>query len=166
MQSVSRARSRSVGANPMQTDRLRRQIFAGCRTLGIDTDARQDLQLVATGKASLSEMDEGDMRKVLETLKAKGFKPTKGRRFKSAPRSDLKYCHALWGALGRAGVLDRPDRAGLNAFVRARFGESWGHVPADIDLLRDAAQINAVVKALQAMCHRNGVETRPTQRQR
>ncbi|MGR3466931.1 MAG: phage protein GemA/Gp16 family protein, partial [Shimia sp.] len=118
------------------------------------------LQLVATGKESLTAMGEGDLRKVVEALKAKGFKPTKGRRYKTAPRGDLRYVHALWSALGRAGVLDRPDRAGLNAFVRSRFGDAWGEVPIDIDALRDADKINAVVKALQAMCRRNGVETR------
>jgi hypothetical protein len=51
-----------------------------------------------------------------------------------------------------------PGRPALNAFVRKRFGAGWGFVPADIDALRDAAQINAVIRALRAMADRAGVD--------
>lgn len=143
------------------SDALRRKIFAGCKVLGLDDDARQGLQLVATGKASLSDMSEADMKQVLEALRERGFKPSRGKRHKSAPRADLRYCHALWGALGKAGALDRPGRDGLNAFIRSQFGDAWGSVPADIDMLRDHEKINAIVKALQAWCRRAGLDPTP-----
>lgn len=140
------------------SDVLRRKIFAGCRELGLDSDARSDLQKLATGKSSLKDMGEADLKLVISALQDRGFKPSKGKRFKAAPRADLRYCHKLWSQLGKAGKLDKPGRAGLNTFVRSQFEQAWGSVPADIDMLRDHAQINAVVKALQAWCRRVGID--------
>lgn len=137
---------------------LRKQIFVGCRELGLDEDTRRDLQLGATGKASLAAMDEADMLKVVAALKDRGFRPTKGARRKAAPRADLRYVHVLWRILGDAGKLDRPGRDGLNAFIRARFGESWGSVPVDIDALRDHKKIDAVIQALKTWCAREGLD--------
>ncbi|PTE20243.1 regulatory protein GemA [Cereibacter changlensis JA139] len=146
---------------------LQRMIHVGCRELGLDADTRRDLQLVATGKASMAEMSEAELAKLLEALKARGFKPgfkpgvepgAKGRR-PAAPRPDLRYIHVLWGLLGKAGALKKPGRDGLNAFLRTRFEGKWGSVPIDIDALRDAGQINDVTRALKDMCRRAGVDT-------
>lgn len=140
------------------SDRLRRTIFAACRELGLDADARHDMQMAVTGKASLSDMTEAELQLVVDNLKDKGFTlHPKGRRGR-APRADLRLVHVLWKLLGEAGVLERAGRDGLNAFIRSRFGSKWGSVPADIDMLRDPAQIEAVIRALKHMCRRNGVE--------
>lgn len=140
---------------------LQKLIHVGCRELGIDADTRRDLQLVATGKASMSEMTDAELTRLLDALKARGFQPHAGKgapqRHPRAPRADLRLVHALWGALGRAGKLDKAGRAGLNAFVRRRFGDVWGSVPADIDMLRDAGQIAVVIEALKSWCAREGV---------
>lgn len=147
----------------MSARTLQRMIHAGCRQLGIDEDTRRDLQLVATGKASLADMSEAELQRVVSALKDRGFsagfKPGEKGRRAPAPRADLRYVHVLWGLLGQAGHLDRPGRDGLNAFLRSRFGESWGAEVIDIDALRDAGQINAVIKALQSMCRRHGIPT-------
>ncbi len=100
---------------------------------------------------------------VVDALKARGFTPDKRggkKRYPAAPRADLRLVHVLWGLLGKAGALDAPTRAGLNAFVRAQFEAKWGSVPIDIDALRDADKINAVVRALKSWCKRAGVELR------
>jgi len=147
------------------TRALQKLIHAGCRALKIDTETRHLIQIAATGKASLSEMTEADLRRVVEALKAKGFDPAAGlakaRRHPPAPRADLRYVHRLWSLLGQAGALQRPGRAGLNAFVRARFEAHWGAAPADIDMLRDAGAIRDVIDALRAMCRRAGIEPEP-----
>jgi phage gp16-like protein len=145
----------------MADRKLQQLIHVGCRDLGIDSDTRRDLQLVATGKASMSDMTDAELLQVVDALRAKGFKSgfkskQKGKRA-PAPRADLRFVHVLWKLLGDAGHLDRPDRAGLNAFVRSRFEGTWQFVPIDIDALRDADQINAVIRALKSMCARNGV---------
>lgn len=137
--------------------RLQKTIHVGCRELGIDSATRHDLQLQVTGKSSMSDMSEADLNEVVKVLEERGFKKTSSKRFKAAPRADLRLVHVLWGLLGKAGKLERPDRAGLNAFVRASFGSAWGSVPLDIDALTDADKINAVVRALKAMCDRHGI---------
>jgi len=73
-----------------------------------------------------------------------------------APRPDLRLIHALWGELGRRGVLKRPDRAGLNAFIRSRFEGHWSFVPIDVDALTDTNNITDVIRALKAMLARCG----------
>lgn len=147
--------------------RKKRQIFAGCRELHIDSDTRHVLQLLVTGKASMSDMDETDLDLMLDELKEKGFEAgfngkTKSKKHAAAPRADLRYVHVLWKLLGDAGKLKRPSRDGLNTFVRTRFENKWQSVPIDIDTLRDAGQINDVTRALKEMCKRHGI---PTERQ-
>ena len=138
---------------------LQKLIFAACRQLGLDDEARRDLQVRVTGKASMRDMDEADLRLVVNRLKAAGFedKP-RAPRHKPAPRADLRMIHVLWRKLGEAGAVTRPGRDGLNAFVRARFGKVWGSVPADVDMLRDWRQIDAVIQALKDWGKRAGID--------
>ncbi len=137
-------------------------IHVACRQLGLDEDTRRDLQLVATGKASLKEMTPAEHQKVLDALKARGFTPgpasgaKKGFR-RPATRGDVRFAHVLWGKLVRAGAVQVPGATGLNAFIRARFEKAWGAVPLDVDSMRDWQQIAAVIEALKGMCKRAGV---------
>jgi phage gp16-like protein len=145
----------------MTARNLQRMIHVGCKQLGLDDDTRRDLQLVVTGKASMADMTEAEMLKVVEALKQRGFKagfkgPSKARR-PAAKRADVRLIHALWGALGRAGKLKKPGREGLNAFLRIRFEKKWGAVPIDVDALTDWSQISDVIKALKDWCRREGV---------
>jgi phage gp16-like protein len=139
---------------------LQQKIHVGCRQLGLNSDARRALQVVVTGKASMKDMDDADLLKVLNRLKKDGFKASsKGsKRHKAAPRPDLRLAHVLWAKLGEAGALRDPSRAGLNKFIRDQFGNVWGSVPADIDMLRDHKQINAVIQALKAWGARAGID--------
>lgn len=146
---------------------LQKMIHVGCKQLGIDNDTRRDLQQQVTGKASMSQMTEADLGKVVAALKKRGFEPFgnsylgrgKGKAKPAAPRGDLRYIHVLWRLLGEAGAVTKPGRDGLNAFIRARFEDSWDFVPIDVDALRDPAKINAVVRALKDWCARAGVRT-------
>ena len=142
---------------------LQRTIHVGCKQLGIDADARHDLQRLVTGKASMTDMSDDELRKVVTALENRGFKadskPSGKPKHAPAPRADLRYVHVLWGLLGKAGKLEKPDREGLNAFVRSQFERKWSSVPIDIDALREAGQINDVTRALKAMCKRQGIET-------
>lgn len=142
---------------------LLKTIHVACRQLGLDEDTRRDLQLVATGKASLRDMTPAEQMRVLEALKQRGFKagPASGTKKgyrRAATRGDVRFCHVLWGRLAAAGAVQVPGAAGLNAFVRARFEKAWGAVPIDIDSLRDWKQIAAVIEALKGMCRRAGLE--------
>jgi len=138
---------------------LQQQIHIACRDLKIDADDRRAMQEMACGKASMKDMTERDLKLVINHLKSQGWKPQKRRhKHKAAPRRDLRLVHVLWGLLGRDGHLDRPDRAGLNAFIRSQFEGKWSSVPLDVDMLTDPSQINDVIMALRAWCNRAGVE--------
>lgn len=139
---------------------LQKLVHVACRELGLDGEARRDLQLAVTGKASMLDMTEADLTRLMDRLKADGFKVSpKPRSTKpAASRADLRLIHVLWSKLGQKGVLDRPDRAGLNAFIRARFEATWVSVPADVDMLRDHKQIDAVVQSLKDWGRRAGID--------
>ena len=132
-------------------------IHVGCKALGLDHDTRRQLQLVTTGKDSLTAMTLPELTAVVEALRARGFRPVGSKR-KAAARGDVRFCHVLWGKLWRASAVDAMGAAGLNAFIRKRFASAWGAAPLDIDQMSDAKQIATVIEALKAMCARAGVE--------
>ncbi|UWQ93004.1 regulatory protein GemA [Rhodobacteraceae bacterium M382] len=142
------------------TRALQQKIHIGCRQLGLDPAARRDLQLVETGKSSMRDMTEADLKKVIKRLESDGFKPTSKRhqKHKAAPRADLRLIHVLWAELGKAGELRDPTRAGLNRFIRARFGSHWGIELADVDVLRQWNQIDQVIQALKAWNQRTDTD--------
>ncbi|WP_027240463.1 gp16 family protein [Pseudophaeobacter arcticus] len=130
---------------------LQRKIHVGCKELGLDSDARKALQLVVTGKASMTDMTEADLNAVLKRLKQDGFKASAGaKKHAKASRPDLRLIHVLWRKLGEAGELRDASRAGLNKFIRARFEKTWHNVPADVDMMRDHAEIDQVIQALKS----------------
>ena len=139
-----------------------RACHAACRHLGLDTDARHDVQISVTGRASMRDMGPTDLARLLDHLNGRtggGSQAggARGRRWHAAaPRADLRLIHALWGELGRKGALARPDRAGLNAFIRARCGPHWSCIPLDVDALTDPRCITDVIRALRAMLARTG----------
>lgn len=141
---------------------LLKTIHVACRQLGLDAETRHDLQLRVTGKGSLSDMSDVERQKVLDALKAQGFRMEAGKAKKGfrreAPRGDIRFCHVLWGKLHAAGAVEAAGAVGLNAFIRARFGKSWGAEILDIDQMRDWRQIAAVIEALKAMCNRAGID--------
>ena len=139
------------------TQALKRKIFAGCRELGLDTETRKLMQAEVTGKESLADMTEPELKLVINALEKRGFKPTKGGGHKRAPRADLRLVHVLWKKLGDAGILTNPTREGLNAFIRRRYGTAWGVVPRDVDDLREWEKIDTVIQALLQWCDRAGV---------
>jgi phage gp16-like protein len=138
---------------------LHKLIFAACRQLGLDDDARRDLQVSVTGKSSLRDMDDRELKLVVNRLKEAGFedKP-RNPRHKPAPRADLRMIHVLWRKLGQAGALRDPTRDGLNRFIRARFGKVWGSVPADVDMLREWRLIDDVIQALKSWGERAEID--------
>lgn len=155
----------------MADPKLQRMIHVGCKQLHMDNDSRRDLQLLVTGKASMTDMTGAELLKVLDALKQRGFNPTGNSYFaghngkgaskapsQKASRADVRFIHVLWEKLGEAGALKSPGRAGLNAFIRSRFENKWAAVPIDVDALQNAGQINAVIRALKDMCKRARVD--------
>jgi phage gp16-like protein len=144
----------------MTSRALQKMVHVGCRDLGIDGETRRDLQLLVTGKASMLDMTEADLTKLVTALKERGFKPHAGKARKqrpAAPRADVRFAHVLWGKLYRAGAVDQGGAKGLNAFIRARFEKAWGAAVFDIDTMQDHRQIATLIEALKGMCARAGI---------
>lgn len=107
----------------------------------------------------MRDMTDVELTLVVDRLKAAGFKATaKSKKRPPAPRKDLRLIHVLWSKLGEAGALRDPTRAGLNKFIRARFEKSWAVVPADVDMLREWAQIDDVIQALKSWGERTEID--------
>lgn len=143
------------------TRALQKLVHVGCRELGIDGETRRDLQVLVTGKASMMDMTEADLSKLVTALKERGFKAHAGARKPkraAAPRADIRFAHVIWGKLHKAAAVDQGGAKGLNAFIRARFGKSWGAEVLDIDQMRDHRQIASVIEALKSMAARAGVD--------
>jgi phage gp16-like protein len=142
------------------TAALIRLVHVGARELGLDDDTRRDLQLVTTGKASLKDMTHGELTRVVEALKARGFTVSaKGKaRRPPAARADVRFAHVLWRLLHDAGHAKVGGPKGLNAFIQARFSKKWGAAPLDIDVMQEWSQIRDVIDALTDWCRRTGID--------
>ena len=89
------------------------------RELGLDEDAYRAILTAQAGKSSLAAMNAGEMSRVLEYLKAQGFKvrKTPGDR-KQASGKDASKVRALWLMLHELGAVRDPSEAALTAYVQ------------------------------------------------
>jgi hypothetical protein len=137
---------------------LQRLIHVGAKQLGLDSATRHDLQLRIVGKASMADMTENELRAVATEMKRMGFRADAQGRRPAAKRADVRFCHVMWRLLVEAGSAKVAGPKGLNAFIRARFEKTWGHVPIDIDAMTEWSEIDDVVQALKDWCARDGIE--------
>lgn len=150
----------------MNSQQLQRTIHGACRDLGLDDDTRHDMQRQITGKESLTEMTEADLRKVIKALNEKGWKgrSTAPKRGFSAPAEHAyqRKIYALWGELKREGVWADARKASLFKFcARCVSGNEGDNV---IGLLRpeqlDPENGNKVIEGLKAIGKRHGLVMR------
>lgn len=132
----------AASAAPDRT-KLIRGIHAACRKLGLDDDGRRDVQVGATGKASLTAMDTSELASVLAKLN-RDSRP-------AADRPHAGKIKALWWSLYWLGAVDQSDARAIDAFVRRQTG---------VSALRflDHRQAHSVVDALKAWAAREGVD--------
>ena len=113
-------------------------MHAGKKQLGLDDDTWRVMLMRVTGKSSARDMTETERNRVVEELRAKGFKPgflpaSKGGRTRLEGKFVPKL-HALWIAGWNLGVVrDRDDKA-MIAFVQRQTGLDhvrFLHDPAD-----------------------------------
>ena len=124
---------------------LRRAIFAACRARGLDDEARHDLQMRVTGVASLTDMDEAQMQKLLNALNG-----SKGRRGDALPPGSLsRVLIALWLSAWHLGVVRDRRTSALCAFVRRQTG-------CDAARFSNPSQIARAIEALKAWMARDG----------
>lgn len=91
---------------------LNRQIRAAEKERGIDRDAHEAMVQQITGKTSLGQCTDGEMRKIVAHLNGAraGFRPS--------AKGYVRKIWALWGSIRKAGALSATDTdAALLAFV-------------------------------------------------
>jgi phage gp16-like protein len=119
--------------------------------LGLEEDDYRALLLRVTGVASLRAMTERQKIAVVEELKRKGFRVTKGG--KALPPSVKPYVrliHALWSNCHRLGVIENGSREALRAFCKRFVAHGVDGVAVDPDLL-SSAQATPIIEALKKM---------------
>jgi len=123
-------------------------IRAACARHGLDDDARRDVQIGVTGKASMKDMDLAELGKVLDRLN-RDWKGPQGHR------AHIGKIRALWWTLYWLGATDDTRDRTIDTFVRRQTG---------IAALRflDHTKAASVIEALKSWAGREGVEWPPT----
>jgi len=127
--------------------KLVRAIRAACRRLGLDDDARHDIQEAITGKRSATKMSFAELGQVLDRLN-KDWKGPSGHR------AHIGKIRALWWTLYWLGAVEEPNDRAIDAFVRRQTGVS-------ALAFLDHRSSPAVVEALKSWAAREGVQWQP-----
>lgn len=98
-------------------------IRVGVAQLGMDEETYRDLLFDTLGKRSLAGSTSKEQWRVVEELKARGFKPSpvhKGRALLDSPQA--RKIRALWLTMADCGIIrDRSERA-MDSYVRRFIG--------------------------------------------
>jgi phage gp16-like protein len=97
------------------------KIHIGKKQLGLTDADYRSLLAGATGKTSAAAMTNSEHQAVLEVMGKLGFKPQLARAKRSA-YAHVRKVFALWGSMGREGLLRSPSRAALQAFCQRQTG--------------------------------------------
>lgn len=129
------------------------------KELGLDDAAYRAMLERITGRTSAKDCTEGQLGKVLDELKAKGWKPTLKvvsgnpgaavRRGAPASSPVAKKARAMWISLHQLGAVRDPSESALEAFGRRQLGA---------EKLQWANQSHGyrLIEALKAMAEREG----------
>ncbi|WJI81493.1 MULTISPECIES: regulatory protein GemA [unclassified Mesorhizobium] len=115
-------------------------IHVANKQLGLDEDTARDLYQRITGKRSLREMNDRELKLIITEQRQRGFKPTE----KGLQGPFAKKLQALWIAAWNLGIVrDRHDAAMLS-FVKRQTGIEHTRFLLDAD---DAAKAIDALKA-------------------
>ena len=128
---------------PSKGSPLIRAVMAACSRLGIDDDARREIQLEKIGKASLTEMSAAELTQLRDHFN-RGWTGPKNQR------PVIGKIRALWWSLYWIGAIERVDDDALNAFIKRQ-----AHVQ-HINFV-DHKLAPSVIEALKSWLEREGV---------
>lgn len=146
-----------------------RMIHACARAAGFDEALRRAVYWRVTGRESLTEMTDVQVRKIAAEFRRLSPvevapRAAKGGAAKSAsPKAHVRLVYALWWRLADAGLVAEgargraERRAALNAFINARFESHLNGLQTDVDFL-SAALAGKVAEALKSIARRGGLE--------
>ena len=126
---------------------LQRAIFGSCRARGIKTADRHALQQRVTGRASLTDMSEAQMKRVLAEINGSRSREQAGDTLPPGELSSVLI--ALWLSALHLGVVHDRSTAALTAFVRRQTG-------CDAARFANSSQLAQVIEALKSWMTREG----------
>ncbi|WP_103035202.1 gp16 family protein [Castellaniella caeni] len=137
----------------MSTDRQRllRLIHVARRELVMDEDTYRGILQRVGNAASAADLDESKLQKVLDHMKACGFKVRPNNRRVSRPLASTpsdKKIRALWLFAHELGIVRDPSERALAAYVKRLAG---------VDALQwtDGDQVLAIIESLKAWIMRH-----------
>jgi Protein of unknown function (DUF1018) len=158
--SVAARHLRTASGKSDARKKLIMAVRAASRRLGIEDEDRKAIQLEVTGKASMSDMDAGDIGKVLDRLNRDRTGDGLGGISASynPQRAHISKVKALWWTLYWLGEVAEPNDGALDTFVRRQTGLSsirfLDHraAPSVIEALKDMARKAGVKWPLHSDC--------------
>ena len=125
-------------------NRLIKLIQVARRDLGLDEPNYRGILFAQGGNESLAAMPIDGMQKVLDYLKAQGFKvrSTKTDR-KQATGKDASKARALWLFLHELGAVQDPSEAALTAYVKRMVKVD------DVQWMRSGRRVETVIESLK-----------------
>jgi len=124
------------------------------KELGLDEGAYRAVLERLTGHRSARDCSDGEIGRVLDEFKAKGWKPrakvlSTTRKPRPADHPATRKARALWISLAQLGVVRDASESALEAFARRQLGVErlqWA----------DQARVYKLIEALKAMAERAG----------
>jgi phage gp16-like protein len=125
------------------------KIHIAKKQLAMDEDDYRQLLFEQTGHGSAADCSDAQLARVIEQLKAKGFKPLPKPGKTAATHPMARKARALWISLHHLNVVQNPAEEALEAFSRRQLGcakLNWANQ-------REAYKL---IEALKAMALRHG----------
>lgn len=86
------------------------------KDLGLEDETYRAVLHEVTGHDSCRDCTDGELARVVEHFRARGWTPKKEGKRSSSPAVRLVW--VLWGELRNAGALRNPSRAALRAYCK------------------------------------------------
>ncbi|WEK38661.1 MAG: regulatory protein GemA [Candidatus Brevundimonas colombiensis] len=133
------------------------KVKIAAKELGLDDDTYRAMLARITGQSSAAHCSEAQLARVLDEMKAKGWKPRIVQGGRKGPRSKVqpaqsrmaKKARAMWISLHQLGAVRDPRESALEAFGRRQLG-------VDKLVWADEGQAYRLIEALKAMAERAG----------
>lgn len=95
----------------------RRALFAACKSLGMDDDARRDMLQSVIGKPSSKDLTPREWSKVLDHInKLTGFAPKQSRKIDTS--AEASKVRAIWLLLHQLGEVRDPSEKALASYCK------------------------------------------------
>lgn len=148
---------------PETADKIRereiRLIHVAKRELRLDDETYRAMLFAVARVKSAKDLDWTGRKKVLDHMKARGFKVRRGgnapARRSHDDRRDARYGKArkLFSLLAEAGHIEANTDQAFNAYLKRQTGmEHWRFL--------NGFQINTLIESMKTWCRRTGVELR------